>query len=115
MTSAEWVCWLDFLGLNNRWAAKQFGVNVRTVRKWAGMDVVPSAAEAAIRQWATYTERLVSKLTVSLSDSADAGGQPVIYAPQDDEFMANGMPPRWYRMVSARVAERTGFPIVWKL
>lgn len=114
MTGAEWSCWLDFLGLDNRWAAKQFGVTERTVKRWAQRDTVPDAAAHAMRRWIDYTNQFVSRLTITLTQSTDAG-RPNIVAPEDDcADLVTGMPPRWHRMISTRVAERTGFSIVWK-
>jgi hypothetical protein len=114
VTSAEFVVWREFLGLDRHWVARQFGVNERTVRRWESKGSVPVAAEQAMRKWLAYTAQFVSTLTVTLAGTVDAG-MPRIVAPHDDcTDLVQGMPPLWHRMVSARVAERTGFPIVWK-
>lgn len=112
MTSAEFVVWREFLGLGRRWVATQFGVKEQTVSRWEQKDFVPVAAEQAMRKWTDYTAQFVSSLTVAM---LQADENAYIVAPRDDCVdLVSGMPTAWHRLVSARVAERTGLPVVWK-
>ena len=117
MTAAAFKVWREFLGLPRTWVAGQFGVTQATVRRWetGGRDV-PAAADHAMHEWVTTTANFVGALTVTMAKASDAGA-PHVLAP-DDTYSGDDlaeMPPTWHRMVAARVAERTGYPIRWKL
>lgn len=72
---------------------------------------MPAAAEHAMREWIDVTSQYVATLTITLGKQADAR----ILAPMADcGDLVKGMPMQWHRMIAARVAERTGFPIAWK-
>lgn len=110
MRSIEFRCWRDFLGLPQDWCANQFGCSVRTLSAWERRDQeIPKYAATMMSAWIEYANTVVGKLTV-----ADLGR--VIMAPMDyyvgDDLA--GMPPTWHRQIAARVAERTGYPIVAK-
>lgn len=105
------MVWREFLGLERRWIAEQFKVKEHTVRRWERRDFVPQAVEEAMNKWVTYTSQFVSALTVKIISQ---GVESIVAPPDNCCDLVGGMPASWHRMVSARVAERTGLVIVWK-
>ena len=111
MSSAEFQCAREYLGLPAAWVAAKLGVDRRTVNRWEGGSV-PSHAASQMREWLARTERAVGLVTLKALEDKDS---PLWATPDDfnDRMAAEGFPASWQRMLCARVAERTGRSIVW--
>ena len=105
MNCAEFKVWREFLGLPVPWVAKQIGVTPDTIRRWEDSDgTVNRLAQLMMRNWINTAQRAVGRLTVEFTESKES-----IQAAKEDGVWPAG----WYRMIAARVAERTGLEIVW--
>jgi len=106
MSTAEFRCWREFLGLPVAWIANALAITPDTIKRWERADGdVNRYAGLMMRHWVNDSAMVVNKLTVALSK------QP-IKAPMEGTKGLD-MPPSWHRMISARVAERTGQVIEW--
>lgn len=113
MTSAEFQCAREYLGLPATWVAEQLDVDRRSVYRWeSGKTALPDLADDMMRQWLARTEQAVGKVTVQVMQSSAV---PLEATPDIGfEYMGKeGFPSSWQRMLCSRVAERTGRAIVW--
>lgn len=110
MSSAEFVCQRELLGLPINWLAKNLGVTVRTIYRWeSGTHPIPEWAADRIRLYVKNTENVIGTVTVKVLNDPTI---PFLVTYREDWGLA-GMPASWHRLVMARVAERTGYPIEW--
>ena len=111
MTSAEFQCNREYLGLPAVWVADQLKVDRRTVYRWEqGKTKLPEDAANVMREWVARTEQAVGNATVELLQDNNI---PLEAIPDDLDNASFPFPPSWQRMLCARVAERTGRTIVW--
>lgn len=107
MSSAEFRCLYEFLGLTPEWVAAHLNVSSDEVARWAtGNQPVPDYAANEITSLATMTAKLVHELAAA----RQWGGRIVAYR-NDTEFRAADpfgltYPASWHRAVAARVADR---------
>ena len=105
MTSAEFRCTREYLGLPLNWVAKRLDVTERTVYRWeAGVTPIPPHAVDMLRGMAKYTDRAAKSLythgkLTTYTDAVTIG---------DEE-----LPASWHRILCARVAARTGVQITY--
>lgn len=111
MKPAEFRCTREYLGLSAQWIAVRLNVNTGTVHHWEtprsgdvpryAVEFIRSLAAAALQ----ITNQLSNKYQTVLTDTT---AMPV---PVNDAVAKTGggdFPASWYRMIGARVAERTG-------
>ena len=109
MSAAEFVCQRELLGLPINWLARNLGVTVRTVYRWeSGASPVPEWAAERMRLYINNTENVIGKVAVKVMQDPAI---PFLVTYRED--WGTEMPASWHRLVMARVAERTGYPIEW--
>jgi DNA-binding XRE family transcriptional regulator len=111
MTSAEFVCARELLGLPINWLADHLGVSKRAIYRWeAGTYQIPETAAKMLRDLVYETSKLVGRTTLEVQ--ADNTLCHTTFR-DSEQNPPGGMPASWHRMVTARAAERTGKSIKW--
>jgi hypothetical protein len=106
MTSAEFCCGREFLGLPRQWVAAKMSVHVKTIETWesVGQGHVPERAEQFMGIMLGMAEQAVAKMTLKWE-----GAIPVPHGRIDNQYPAS-----FHRMIAARVNERTKAGITYK-
>lgn len=111
MSSAEFRCLREFLGLSPEWLADHLDVQERTIHRWSTSDThVPEAVAERIRLIARDTDAYVSTLARTSrtvltyrNDAQFLRSADVSALPTDHRHYAAVFPASWHRAVAARV------------
>lgn len=104
MTSAEFKCLRESLGLSTKWLSLRWDVSEYSVQRWERNRTLPEALERDMLSLKTIFDEAVTK-------AADAGtglAVPRIDA-ETDRY-----PAAWYRAVAQRARERSGAEITFR-
>lgn len=107
MTSAEFKCLRESMGLTTKWLASRWDVSEFSVQRWERNRTLPVELELDISGLKERFDREVARV-------ADAGGDCVLVPRNDRLRTAGAMPATWHRMVAQRARERTGVRILFE-
>lgn len=106
MTSAEFKCLRESLGLTTKWLSARWGVSEFSVQRWERNRALPAELERDIRGLKERFDREVARV-------AESGGDCVLVPRSDRLRPADDMPAAWHHMVAQRASERTGLRILF--
>lgn len=113
MSSAEFRCLREFLGLSPEWLAEHLDVQERTVHRWSTSDThVPEGVAERMRLIARDTAAYVSTLARTggtvftyRNDAQFLRSADISTLPTDHRHHASIFPASWHRAVAARVLD----------
>lgn len=106
MTSAEFKCVREGLGLTSQWLADRWGVALFSVQRWEKERVLPGDLEADLCS-------LVARFESAVLDGVASAGDRYVEVPRTDDQSPDEMPAAYHRAVALAVARRTGARIAY--
>ena len=107
MTSAEFKCLRESMGLTTKWLAERWKVSEFSVQRWDRNRRLPDELEADIMDLKARFDREVGRV-------ADAGGDCVLVPRNDRLRTAVDMPAAWFHMIAQRASEIAGLRILFE-
>lgn len=106
MTSAEFKCLRESMGLTTKWLAARWDVNEVSVQRWERNRTLPDSL-------AEDMARLKMQFDGEVEHAVETGGDYFV-VPRNDRFHTmDDMPAAWHHMIAERVRERTGVRILF--
>lgn len=107
MTSAEFKCLRESMGLTTKWLASRWDVSEFSVQRWERNRALPAELEKDMRSLKERFDREVARV-------AESGGDCVLVPRNDRLRTAGAMPAAWHRMVAQRASEKAGLRILFE-
>lgn len=114
MSSAEFKCLREYLGLTPEWCASYFKVKERAIHRWSGDDLaVPQKVAEQMRRIAEDTDQYVGELARNgdgrvltyRTDEHFLASRSDTALPKRHRQFASTFPAAWHRAVAARVLQ----------
>lgn len=106
MTSAEFKCLRESMGLTTKWLAARWGVAEHSVQRWERNRTLPD-------ELAEDMARLKMQFDGEAERASELGGDYFL-VPRNDRFRnEDDMPAAWHHMIAQRVSERTKIRILF--
>lgn len=106
MTSAEFKCVRESLGLSSQWLADRWGVALFSVQRWERERVLPDELEADLCS-------LVARFKNAVQDGVMNAGDRYVEVPRTEDQSPDEMPAAYHRAVALAVVRRTGARIAY--
>ena len=107
MTSAEFKCLRESMGLTTKWLASRWDVSEFSVQRWERNRMLPE-------KLAEDMTRLKTRFDGEVERAVETGGECFI-VPRNDRFRTmDDMPAAWHHMIAQRVRERSGARILFE-
>lgn len=107
MTSAEFKCLRQKLGLTTNWLAKRWGVADNSVKRWERNREIPAALAGDLLD-------LLDEFNARVAASCAAHGpDTAMVVPRIDMESTDRRPAAWHHAVAQEVSERTGCRILF--
>lgn len=99
LTSAEFKCLRESMGLTTKWLASYWGVAEQSVQRWERSRTPPDRICASLAELKLMFDNDVERLS-------EQGGEYLL-VPRNDSFRTDDdKPASWDRMIAQRVSER---------
>lgn len=106
MTSAEFKCLRESMGLTTKWLANRWNVSEFSVQRWERNRELPDEFEQDIHT-------LHQQFTNEVATAAKAKADSCLIVPRTDMEAPRDMPAAWHRAVAQRAREHTGARILF--
>lgn len=106
MTSAEFKCLRESMGLTTKWLADRWGVAEFSVKRWERDRMLPAGFEEDMRDLKARFDREVAQAATTPEDSC-------IIVPRVDAEAPRGLPAAWFHAVAQRASEKSGARILF--
>lgn len=100
LTSAEFKCLRESMGLTTKWLAARWGVSEYSVQRWERNRTLPEHLSMDMA-------RLKMQFDGEVESAVRSGGD-FFLVPRNDRFRSDDdMPAAWHHMIAQRVTEKT--------
>lgn len=106
MTSAEFRCLRESMGLTTKWLAVRWDVSEFSVQRWERNRTLPD-------ELADDMLRLKERFDGEIGRAIETGGDCLTVPRNDRHGTADDMPSSWHHMIAQRIRERSGMRILF--
>ncbi|OXN00514.1 helix-turn-helix domain-containing protein [Bifidobacterium vansinderenii] len=106
MTSAEFKCLRESMGLSQQWAADHWKVSIISVKRWERNYQPPAGIEMDLR---ALKKRFDREVRIAAAADEDSG----LLVPRLDVEAPRDLPAAWHRAIAQRAAEQSGARILY--
>lgn len=106
MTSAEFKCLRESMGLSTKWLSIRWDVAESSVKRWETNRILPEDLERDMIE-------LKRAFDAEVDDAAKAPADSCVIVPRVDIEAPRNLPAAWHRAIAQRARERSGARILY--